>query len=296
MALVLAIAVAFLVATSSLLQHGATQTVHAGGAGGFGFFRQLLGSRRWLAAKSLDVLALGLEIVALSKGSLVLFQTVITSSVVIATVAESRRSRRRLHKREVAGGMAIVLGAGFVGLAHPEGPDVEVSLRGWLLATLVIAALIVVGLSVARGRPTIEASMLAIATGTLFSFDAAFLKNATTLWSAHGFTILVLASVLGYLVAAVIGNVLIHRAYRRAPLRFSLPALTAAQPVSAIVIALLVLQEHFPSGSIARVSTFGGITFVVLGSFVASGAASDTPDVAAPVDEHNASAVLTDLR
>lgn len=277
MAVLLAIGVAFLVAISSLLQHRATQAVRTADATGFRLFRQLLRSQPWLTAKSLDVLALALEVVALSKGSLVLFQTIVTSSVVIATVAESQRSKRRLHKREIAGGVAIVLGAGLVGLAHPEGPDVEVSLRGWLVATLFIGALIFVSVWVARRRATIEASILAISTGTVFSLDAAFLKNATTVWSAHRLTIAVVASVLGYLAAAVLGNILIHRAYRRAPLRFSLPALTAAQPVSATAIALLVLQEHLAAGSIARISMFAGVTSVVVGSLIASGTASSTP-------------------
>lgn len=91
--------------------------------------------------------------------------------------------------------------------------------------------------------------MLAVGTGILFSFDAAFLKDATTVWSARGMTVLVLASVLGYLGAAVLGNVLLHRADRLAPLRYSLPALTAVQPVSALVIALLVLQKHVSAGA-----------------------------------------------
>ena len=230
MAVLLAIGVAFLVAISSLLQHRATQAVRTADATGFRLFRQLLRSQPWLTAKSLDVLALALEVVALSKGSLVLFQTIVTSSVVIATVAESQRSKRRLHKREVAGGVAIVLGAGLVGLAHPEGPDVEVSLRGWLVATLFIVALIFVSVWVARRRATIEASILAISTGTVFSLDAAFLKNATTVWSAHRLTIAVVASVLGYLAAAVLGNILIHRAYRRAPLRIAPRARAVANP------------------------------------------------------------------
>lgn len=82
---------------------------------------------------------------------------------------------------------------------------------------------------------------------------------------------LVLASVLGYLGAAVLGNVLVHRAYRLAPLRYSLPALTAVQPVSALVIALLVLQEHESAGALGPATTFAGIALVVVGSFVASG-------------------------
>lgn len=105
----------------------------------------------------------------------------------------------------------------------------------------------------------------------MFSFDAAFLKNATSVWSARGMTVLVLASVLGYLGAAVLGNVLVHRAYRLAPLRYSLPALTAVQPVSALVIALLVLQKHVSAGALGPATTFAGIALVVVGSFVASG-------------------------
>lgn len=166
MAILLAVGVACLLAVSSLLQHGATQAVSAADAHGFALLGSLLRSRRWLAAKLFDVLALALEVVALSKGSLILFQTIVTSSVIIAIVGESWRAHRRLHKREIAGGVAIMLGARLVAMAHRQGPDVEVSFRGWFLASAVIAVVIMIGRAATRGTGTIEASVLAVGTGS----------------------------------------------------------------------------------------------------------------------------------
>jgi drug/metabolite transporter (DMT)-like permease len=255
MSILLSLAVAVLLAISSLLQHRATNAVPPVAAHGFALFRHLLRSRSWLVAKVIDVVALGLEVVALAKGSLVVFQTIITSGVVIAIVAESRRAKRRLHKRELAGAIAIILGAAMVSLAQPQGPDLQVSLRGWLIACTVAAALIVTGVRLTRHDVRYAAPML----------------GAATAWNIGGFTFVIAASALGYVAAAVLGNVIIHRAYQLAPLRLSLPSLTAIQPVSALVIALLVLQEHISRSALGQATTFMGIVLVAGGSLFASG-------------------------
>ena len=116
------------------------------------------------------------------------------------------------------------------------------------------------------------AILLAVGVACLLAVSSLLQQGATQAVSgtdAHGYALL--GAVLGYLGAAVLGNVLVHRAYRLAPLRYSLPALTAVQPVSALVIALLVLQEHESAGALGPATTFAGIALVVVGSFVASG-------------------------
>ena len=60
-------------------------------------------------------------------------------------------------------------------------------------------------------------------------------------------------------------------AYQIAPLRLALPVLTAVQPISALTIALLVLQEHLDKTPLGKTSTVLGIVLVVIGSVVASG-------------------------
>ncbi len=240
-------------------------------ASGFALLGRLIRTRRWLVAKGMDITGFVLEVIALSKGSLVLFQTIVTAGVVVAVVAESRRSSRRLYLAEVLGVLAIVSGVSLVGLNEPHGPDVRVSLRGWVISLSVAAAVVVAGLVLVHGRRRFEAAMLAVATGIAFSFGAAFIKNATTVWSTDGLGVVVVTSVMAYLTLAVFGNVVIHRAYQLAPLRLALPVLTAVQPVSALLIALLVLQEHLDKTPRGKTWTVLGIVFVVIGSVFASG-------------------------
>ena len=240
-------------------------------ASGLALLLRLTRSRRWLFAKGMDVFGFGLEVVALSKGSLVLFQTIVTGGVVVAVVAESRRSGRRLYLAEILGVLAIVSGVSLVGRNEPHGPDVRVSLRGWIISLSVAAAIVVGGLLLVHGRRRFEAGMLAVATGIAFSFGTAFLKNATTVFRTDGIGVVVVASVASYLALAVFGNVVIHRAYQIAPLRLALPVLTAVQPISALFIALLVLQEHLDKTPLGKTWTVLGIVLVVIGSVVASG-------------------------
>ena len=240
-------------------------------ASGFALLGRLIRTRRWLIAKGMDIVGFGLEVIALSKGSLVLFQTIVTAGVVVAVVAESRRSGRRLFAAEILGVLAIISGVALVGLNEPHGPDARVSLKGWVLSLSIATGAVVGGLVLVHGRRRFEAAMLAVATGIAFSFGAAFIKNATTVWNTDGLGIVVVTSVLAYLALAVFGNIVINHAYQLAPLRLALPVLTAVQPVSALLISLLVLQEHLDKTPRGKTWTVLGIVLVMFGSVFASG-------------------------
>jgi drug/metabolite transporter (DMT)-like permease len=286
MAVLLALAVAGLLAISSLMQHGAASAIPHGETSPLEMMWRLMRSPRWVAAKCLDVLSLVLELLALARGSLVLFQTVMTSGIVIAVIAESRRAKRRLYKREVGGALAIVAGAGMVGLRQPHGPDAVVSLWGWFLACASATVIVATGLHLARNRIRYLAPMMGVATGVAYSLDVAFLKNATTAYKSDGLGRVAILSFFGYLAGAIVGNIMIHRAYQRAPLRASLPALTAVQPISALIIALLVLQEHLSRTPLGKTVIFVGVTLVVCGSLLASGTRDEAPVVAMPHSTH----------
>ena len=276
MAILFALAVAGLLALSSLIQHDAASSIPHGETSPLQMMGKLLRSPRWVAAKSLDVVSLVLELFALARGSLVLFQTVVTCGIVIAVIAESRQAKRRLYKREVSGVLMIVGGAGMVGLSQPHGPEVVVSVLGWLLACSSAAVIVGAGLYLVRDRKRYLAPMMGVATGVAFSLDVAFLKNATTAYKSSGLGVGAIGNFIGYLIGAVIGNIIIHRAYQIAPLRSSLPALTAIQPVSALIIALIVFQEHLARKPLGKTTILLGVLLVVGGSLMASSKSEDS--------------------
>jgi hypothetical protein len=82
------------------------------------------------------------------------------------------------------------------------------------------------------------------------------------------------------LVASVVGNVIVQRAYQRAPLRVVLPAVTAAGPLASFLIGRLLLGERFSPGTAALSAARLGISAVVVGVVVTTTMASGGLQVA----------------
>src|SRR3954453_14093378 len=100
--------------------------------------------------------------------------------------------------------------------------------------------------------------------GACFARDAVFLKGGAesgghlAWWRA-------LLDLAGFVVASVLGNLVVQRAYQQAPLRHVLPSVTAADPVAASVVGVLVLHEHLRPGAIAVSGLVGGLVAMVIG-------------------------------
>jgi hypothetical protein len=101
------------------------------------------------------------------------------------------------------------------------------------------------------------------AAGACFALDAVFLKAvAGSLTSAGWRGLLDLG---GFILASVLGNLVVQRAYQQAPLRHVLPAVTAADPLAAAVIGIALLHEHLRPGALAVAGLVGGLAAMVVG-------------------------------
>src|SRR3954453_18732368 len=100
--------------------------------------------------------------------------------------------------------------------------------------------------------------------GACFARDAVFLKGGAesgghlAWWRA-------LLDLAGFIVASVLGNLVVQRAYQQAPLRHVLPSVTAAEPVAAAVGGVLLLHEPLRPGPSAVIGLVGGLAAMVVG-------------------------------
>jgi hypothetical protein len=270
-AVLLSLTAAALFAGATNLHRSAASRIPLHEVGPVRLLLRLLRTPRWLLGSAAALTALGVHALALSQGTVIVVQAVLSTGLVLALALETLRERRHPRTTEWAGWVLVVVGVVLVlGLGQPQGGrhigiDASVS-------TLVLAVLIAsLGLLVWRTRLSrpLVAVIMGAAAGSCFALDAVFLKGVA-MSMHHLVTLAALLDVAGFLVASVLGNLVVQRAYQQAPLRHVLPAVTAADPLAAAVIGLALLHEHLRPGSLAVIGLLCGLAAMVVGIVAAT--------------------------
>jgi drug/metabolite transporter (DMT)-like permease len=270
-AVALSLAAATLFAGATNLHRGAASAVPMDEVGPVRLLLRLLRTPRWLLGSLCALVALGLHTVALSFGTVIVVQAMLSTGLVLALALEALRERRRPALVEVGAWVLVVTGVvSVLSLARPHGGR-HIGTAA-LVLTLVLA-FVVAAVGLLAGRTRLPQHAVAVvmggAAGTCFALDAVFLKGVAesgghlTSWPA-------LLDLGGFVVASVLGNLVVQRAYQQAPLRHVLPSVTAADPVAAALVGLLLLHEHLSPGPLAVIGLVGGLAAMVVGIVVAT--------------------------
>ncbi|WP_181442558.1 DMT family transporter [Streptomyces tateyamensis] len=244
----------------------------------------------WLGGIAIMIVGLALSALALGYGQVSLVEPLLTSNLVFAMALASLISRQRLGRSGWGG--VLLLGVGvtaFILAGDPQGGRaVAGQLRHWLVFGIV-AGLALLLVSLARRLPLFEeATVLALAAGLLYG-----LQDALTRASASHATSTGLASLLHrwepYTVVGLgaIGLLLMQSAFEAAPLRMSLPALTAAQPLAGIACAVGFLGDRLKVTPGALAWEAAGLSAMVVG-VVVLGRHPAMPSVNLPEDGEGA--------
>jgi len=265
-ALGLAAGASVVFAVANNLLRGAASVVPVDAGGPVRLLVRLLGTPRWLLGSALALAALALHAVALARGGVILVQSVLASGLIVALGLEAVSERRRPGRRELGGAFVLVAGVVLVlAWGRPAGGR-PIGLRVQAMTSVVLLLFAAVGLlySSARRHPTRAAVVMAAAAGACFAVDAVFLKGLSN--SLDDLDALpVLTCVAGFAVASFLGNLLVQRAYQRAPLRVALPAVTAADPLTAFAIGRFLLGETLRSGPAAITAVTVGLVGIAVG-------------------------------
>ncbi|MGI5200764.1 DMT family transporter [Spirillospora sp. CA-108201] len=205
----------------------------------------LLHSRLWLGGIALMiagqlVFAFALDLIGVTQAT-----PVLTVNLVFALIAAHVIYREPFGVRALLGSLMLTGGVAlFLGVGRPHGgtPPGTLSFR-WLggAVVLILAALVAVGGGHRDLR--VRAMLLASAAGLLFGLQDTLTRSvvllfgrgipaAFTTWQPYG---LVCVGALALLFA--------QSAFDAAPLRISLPASTAAEPLTAIALGIAVFGE-----------------------------------------------------
>jgi drug/metabolite transporter (DMT)-like permease len=258
---------AVLFAVANNAQRRAASAVPQGHVGPVGLLLRLLRNPRWLAGSSAAVLALLVQAWALSQGGVILVQAVIASTLVWSLALECLVERRRPTATQTGGAALVAIGISVLVLIGRPGAGGEFHSLGraavvWGVVGVVGGGALLMSRYRPRGRRT--AVVMGAAAGVCFALDAIFLRGLTAALSPFD-RIGVPINLAGFAVASVLGNLVIQRGFQMAPLRHVLPAMAAAEPVTAFLCARYVFGEHLNNGAVGVLGVGGGLVLMVCG-------------------------------
>lgn len=246
-AAILALCAALAAAIGSVVRQRIAQQITDEPVGHLALFGMLVRDGRWWAGGLGDISSYCLLAAALDKGSVMLVTALQVSVLLFALPIYARVARHRITRREWiwAVVLAVVL-AVVVSVGDPTAGQSRGSLQAWIVVAIVMGpalAVCVLGARIWSDRPA-AAVLLAAVSGSALALFAVLTKGVVDVIE-HGAGQLVRTPELYFWVlAAVVGMIFQQSAFRAGALTASLPTMTVAKPVVAVVLGVFVLKER----------------------------------------------------
>ncbi|MGW1378483.1 DMT family transporter [Streptomyces sp. NPDC002446] len=224
----------------------------------------------WVAGIGLMVLGMALGAVALGMGDITLVEPLLATNLLFAMALSRRLTRQRLGRTGWAGLWLLAGGVtAFVVAGRPQGgtrsPD---HLWQWLIMGMVLGTALLLAAVAKRERVhvSLEAALLGIAAGLVYGLQDALTRISGDHYEKGGWPALLTSwQPYAILVLGVLALVMVQSAFESAPLRLSLPALTAAQPLAGIACGVGFLGDRLQVTPAALAWEVSGIAAVVAG-------------------------------
>ncbi|CAL9273120.1 hypothetical protein SUDANB5_01575 [Streptomyces sp. SudanB5_2050] len=266
--LVLAVGAACCLGFGFVLQQNAAQRAPLGDFLSPRLLLDLVRVPRWLAGMGLMVAGMALGAIALGGGELTLVEPLLATNLLFA-LALSRAQTGRPLGRQGWGGLVLLAGGvtAFIVAGEPRGGSaVTDPVRHWLLIGVMLGLAVLLTACAGRARLTWGPTLLALAAGLVYGVQDALTRISGRRFSAGGPAELLTGwQPYAVVVLGVTGLILVQSAFETAPLRRSLPALTAAQPLAGIACGVGFLGDRLRTGPAALAWEAGGLVAVVAG-------------------------------
>jgi drug/metabolite transporter (DMT)-like permease len=226
---------------------------------------------QWLLGLFFMVCGQVLGALALAHGSISLVEPLTATNLLFAMALSRALTKQRLGWTGWAGVCLLALGVTsfIIGGQPSSGGHLAGPLRHWLVFGVVVGLAAVLATFARRLPLCEEATVLSLAAGLIYGLQDGMTRISGQLFHQGGIDKLVV-SWQPYAVVAcgVAGLVLVQSAFETAPLRMSLPSLTAAQPLAGIAcgVGFLGDQVRVTPGALAWEAS--GLACIVAGIIV----------------------------
>ncbi|MFD3504096.1 DMT family transporter [Streptomyces sp. NPDC058678] len=223
---------------------------------------------RWLGGIGLMVAGMVLGAIALSQGEISLVEPLLATNLVFALALSRKQSKQPLGRQGWAGLLLLAGGVtAFIVAGEPRGgtavPD---PLRHWLIIGVMIGLALLLTTYAKRSRLSSGPVLLALAAGLLYGVQDALTRVSGQRFSEGGLVELLTGwQPYAVLALGVTGLILVQSAFETAPLRRSLPALTAAQPLAGIICGVGFLGDRLRTDTGALAWEAAGLAAIVGG-------------------------------
>lgn len=243
----LGVVAAALLGVGFVLQQDAAQQAPKAHFLRFQLLADLLRRPRWLLGLAIMVAGELLSAWVIGHMVLSLAEPLLATNLLFALLLAGPLSGQAVHKSEVAGALILMSGVTALSLARSvRSPQVYVgSSAYWPFAGAAVVFLVVVFAELGRRRSADQRAILTgLSAGLVFGIADALTRRTVQLLDT-GHLGAVLTSWPGYSLVAVslVGLWLMESAFNAAPLHISLPGITAAEPVSGIVLGIVVFRD-----------------------------------------------------
>jgi drug/metabolite transporter (DMT)-like permease len=206
----------------------------------------LLRRPRWLAGLVVMVAGQLCSAWAVGHLDLSLAEPLLATNLIFALALAVPLSRQQLRATELIGAVLLSGGVAALSLARSPGtPDVSFgSPADWPVAAgIAVVAYCFVHAGRRRSGPQ-RALLTGIAAGLVFGISDALTRRTVQIMDSHSFVTL-FTSWPAYcvIVAGLIGLWLLESSFNAAPLHSSLPGITAAEPLTGILLGVVVFGD-----------------------------------------------------
>lgn len=223
---------------------------------------------RWLGGIGLMVCGMVLGAIALGKGEISLVEPLLATNLLFALALSRHQTKQPLGRQGWAGLLLLAGGvSAFIVAGQPEGGDaVSDPVRHWLIIGIMVGLALMLTTYAKRSRLSSMPVLLSLAAGLLYGVQDALTRVSAQRFGEGGWAELITGwQPYGVLVLGVTGLVLVQSAFETAPLRMSLPALTAAQPLAGIACGVGFLGDRLRTDAGALAWESAGLAAVVVG-------------------------------
>lgn len=222
----------------------------------------------WLLGVGLMVCGQVLGAVALAYGEISLVEPLTATNLLFAMALSRHLTGQPLGWNGWLGVALLALGVtAFIVAGRPQGGGAEAgALRHWLVFGTVAGIALLLTLKARRLPRSGEAALLGLAAGLLYGLQDSLTRVCGQIVQDLGLAQL-LVSWQPYAVGGLglTGMLLVQSAFEMAPLRMSLPSLTAAQPIAGIVCGVGFLGDRLRVTTAALAWEAAGLAAIVAG-------------------------------
>jgi drug/metabolite transporter (DMT)-like permease len=220
----------------------------------------------WLIGLVGDIGGFALQTAALSFGSLVVVQPLLTLGLIVALGVGARLAHRALKGWEwravagVLGGLVVF----YIAARPTTQSDAVASVRGWSTVGAILGTTTVVLLAAGRGAgPTARAVMFGTAAGCVEAVMAVVSKAFGDRLGSGVVATLESWEPYALIVFGIVTLLVVQSAYQLGRSTVTLPVITVAEPVVSMLVGVGLFHEHLHLSIVRGLVTVAGVGLVV---------------------------------